>query len=218
MFTGIIEGVGTVKSIEKKGASGRITVETDFSIDGARPGDSIAINGVCLTADALSGDSFSADVSGETLRVTTLGKLKKRERVNVERALTLSRPLGGHIVTGHIDGVGFIKKKTAEKENLDIEFGVNPELMLHIVKKGSVAIDGISLTVAELTTEGFRAAVIPHTLRKTTLELKSEGGKVNIETDIIGKYVEKFMAGFLAGGKKGISEAFLEEHGFFKGR
>lgn len=218
MFTGIIEGVGTVKSIEKKGASGRITVEPDFSIDGTSPGDSIAINGACLTVDALSGDSFSADVSAETLRVTTLGGLKKREKVNVERALTLSRPLGGHIVTGHIDGVGFIKKKTARKDNLDIEFGAGPELMLHIVKKGSVAIDGISLTVAEVTSDGFRVAVIPHTLRKTTLELKSEGGKVNIETDIIGKYVEKFMAGFLSEGKKGVNESFLEAHGFFKGR
>ncbi|MBI5827457.1 MAG: riboflavin synthase [Deltaproteobacteria bacterium] len=218
MFTGIIEGAGTVKSIEKKGASGRITVETNFPIEGTRPGDSIAVNGVCLTVDALSGDSFSADVSGETLLVTTLGGLRKREKVNVERALTLSRPLGGHIVTGHIDGVGFIKKKSARKDNLDLEVGVGPELMAYIVKKGSVAVDGISLTVAGLTAEGFRVAVIPHTLRKTTLELKAEGDKVNIETDIIGKYVEKFMTGFLTEGKKGVNEAFLEEHGFLRGR
>ncbi|MEK7773993.1 MAG: riboflavin synthase [Deltaproteobacteria bacterium] len=218
MFTGMIEGTGVVKSIEKKGASGKIIIEPDFPIDGVMPGDSVAVNGACLTVAGLSGNSFSADVSGETLLVTTLGELKGKDRVNIERALTLSRPLGGHIVTGHVDGVGYIKKKALKGDGLDLEVCIRPELMAHIVRKGSVAVDGISLTVADPTPGGFRVAVIPHTLRNTTLELKSEGDKVNIETDIIGKYVEKLLTGFSGMGKKGVSRGFLEEHGFFKGR
>lgn len=213
MFTGIIENLGTVKSIEKKGAFGRITIETGVDMDIVKLGDSISVNGACLTVTALSKAGFSADLSDETLNVTTLGELKAGDRVNLEFALTVSKPLGGHFVTGHVDGIGSIKKKTPKGASVDLEVAAPSHVLSQIVKKGSVAIDGISLTVADLTDGGFRIAIIPHTLKHTTLSLKPEGSKVNIETDIIGKYVEKFMR---PEKRKGISEDFLSEHGFFK--
>ena len=212
MFTGIIEAVGTVKSIEKKGLFGRIVVGCALDLSGIRVGDSIAVNGSCLTVTELSSGSFSADISAETFRVTTLGELSSGARVNIEPALTLSRPLGGHMVSGHVDGVGVIRKKVERGASANLEVSCPPELMGQIVKKGSVAVDGISLTVAELSSDGFMVAVIPHTLRKTTLPGKREGARVNIETDVIGKYVEKYFAS----GKQSITEDFLSEHGFFR--
>ncbi|MFQ5736517.1 MAG: riboflavin synthase [Thermodesulfobacteriota bacterium] len=212
MFTGIIEDVGSVKSIEKKGPSGRIGIETTLDLSGIRTGDSIAVDGSCLTVTRVSKGSFMADLSDETLRVTTLGSLESGARVNIEPALTLSRPLGGHMVTGHVDGVGTIVRKARRGEAMDLEVSCPAELMGQIVKKGSVAVDGISLTVAELLPGGFRVAVIPHTMKRTTLPDKREGARVNIETDVIGKYVEKYFAS----GSKGITEDFLSEHGFFR--
>jgi riboflavin synthase len=214
MFTGIIEARGTVKSVEKKGSSGRITVETASEpeyLKGVKPGDSISVDGVCLTMAFQPGvTAFTADISGETLRLTTLGELKPGDRVNLERSL-LSKPLGGHFVTGHVDGTGTIKRKLFVGENVELEVSVPYELKKQIVRKGSVSIDGISLTVAELTESGFRAAIVPHTLKMTTLSVKKEGGRVNIETDIIGKYVERFLSGSK---KEGVTEDFLIEHGF----
>ncbi len=212
MFTGIIEDVGTVKQIEKKGAFGRITVETALPLSEMREGDSIAVDGACLTASGFSGNAFSADVSEETLRVTTLGGLSAGSKVNIERALTLSRPLGGHLVTGHVDGLGSITKMARSGDYLDLEISLPGELMAQVVKKGSIAVDGISLTVADLGPGSVRIAVIPHTLGKTSLLSRKEGARVNIETDIIGKYVEKFF------NKKEsrITEEFLSEHGFGK--
>lgn len=212
MFTGIIEGVGTVKSIEKKGAFGRIVVEAGALLEGTGLGDSIAVSGVCLTVTSLSGNNFSADISDETLRVTVLGELKSGDKVNLERSLTLSKPLGGHLVTGHTDGIGTIKRITPKGDTVDMEIKAGPELLAQIVKKGSVAIDGISLTVADISDSGFKVVIIPHTLKMTTLPYKKEGAKLNIETDIIGKYVEKY---FSAGRKGGITEDFLSENGFF---
>lgn len=214
MFTGIIEDVGRVKNIEKRGAFGRITVETALPMKDARVGDSIAVNGACLTATAVSGGSFSADISEETLRVTTLGDLKSGDRVNLELALTLSKPIGGHMVTGHVDGVGSIRRKTASGENLVIEVAAPAGVLAQVVKKGSIAVEGISLTVAELLPDGFTVAVIPHTLEKTNLLAKGEGAKVNLETDLIGKYVQKF----LAKDESRVTEDFLAEHGFFRKR
>ncbi len=214
MFTGIIEAVGTVKSIEKRGAFGRIRISAAMDLTGVKPGDSIAVDGACLTATGVSDGCFTADLSDETLRVTTLGELAAGSRVNLELALTFSKPLGGHLVTGHIDGVGSIRRKVKKGESMDIEVAVPGPLMSQVVKKGSVAVDGVSLTVAELTADGVTIAVIPHTLEKTTLASKPEGARVNIETDLIGKYVEKY---FLSA-KKGVTEGFLEEHGFFKKR
>ncbi len=215
MFTGIIEDVGRVKSVEKREASGRIKIETALDLDEVRTGGSISVNGVCLTVTRLSRGVFDADLSDETLRVTTLGTLKDGDKVNLERALTLSRPLGGHLVTGHVDGLGTIRSRAIRSDYMDLEVEVPSELMAQIVLKGSVAVDGISLTVAGVGLKGFKVAVIPQTLKETTLLLRAEGSKVNVETDIIGKYVEKF---FLAGRKTEITEDFLAEHGFFKKR
>jgi len=216
MFTGIIEDIGRVKFVEKREAFGRIKIETSLDLNEVKTGGSISVNGVCLTVTVLSKGVFDADLSDETLRVTTIGTLKAGDKVNLERALTLSKPLGGHLVTGHVDGLGTVSSRTFRMDYMDFEVEVPAELMGQIVLKGSVAVDGISLTIAEVKPSGFRVAVIPQTLKETTLLLRREGSKVNIETDIIGKYVEKF---FLAGRKKEITEDFLAEHGFFtKGR
>lgn len=212
MFTGIIEDVGTVKSIEKKGPFGKIVVQTALDLSSVQAGDSIAVNGSCLTVTELSGGGFAADISAETFEVTTLGELSPGARVNIEPALTLSRPLGGHMVSGHVDGVGTIRRKVDKGGSATLEVSCPASLMGQIVKKGSVAVDGISLTVAGLSQDGFTVAVIPHTLKKTTLPDKKEGARVNIETDVIGKYVEKYFAS----GKQSITEDFLSEHGFFR--
>ncbi len=213
MFTGIIEDVGSVKSVEKKDTFGRIKIETILDLKEVGTGGSISVNGVCLTVTVFSKDSFDADLSEETLRVTTLGSIKAGDKVNLERALTLSKPLGGHLVTGHIDGIGSIKAKVFKTDYMDLDVDLPEELMTLIVKKGSVAVDGISLTIAGVTETGFRVAVIPQTLNGTTLLLKREGSTVNIETDIIGKYVEKLLS---AQREKVLTEDFLSEHGFLK--
>ncbi|MBI5563195.1 MAG: riboflavin synthase [Deltaproteobacteria bacterium] len=213
MFTGIIEAVGAVKSIEKRGASGRIKIEAGLDLSGTAIGESIAVSGACLTVVAVAGGSFTADMSAETLRATTLGALAAGSLVNVERALTLSKPLGGHLVTGHVDGVGAIRGVNPNGGYLDVEIGCPPELMAQLVKKGSVAVDGISLTVAGLKEDHFVAAVIPHTLANTTLRAAGLGAAVNIETDIIGKYVERFLS---KGKPGGVTESFLAEHGFLR--
>ena len=212
MFTGVVEGVGKVKSVEKKGTSGKITIETPFPLD-VGLGASIAVDGVCLTVTDLKGASvFTADMSRETLKDTTLGGCSAGSRVNIERPLTLSTPMGGHMVTGHIDSVGSIKKRVSGGEFIDFEFTLAGELMGYLVKKGSVAVDGVSLTVASLTPDGFKVAVIPHTLKLTALDEKGPGARVNIETDIIAKYVERL----LGHRKGGVTEEQLLEQGFFK--
>jgi len=210
MFTGIIEDVGTVKSVEKRGSSGRIRVETSLDTSAFNEGDSVAVDGACLTLTEVLVGAFTADISEETLRVTTLGSLVAGSRVNLEPALTLSKPLGGHMVTGHVDAVGRIRGISGRGGYIDLAVECPPEQLSHIVLKGSVAVDGISLTVASLTSGGFTVAVIPHTMEKTSLAFKKEGMAVNIETDIIGKYVERF----LRGSKGSITEGFLLEHGF----
>jgi riboflavin synthase len=230
MFTGIIEGRGTVKSVEKKGTSGRISIEAPFSLSGAKPGDSIAVDGVCLTITSIEGITkgfggeghsvrggggvFTSDLSVETLGTTTLGRRSAGDYVNIERPLKLSDPLGGHLVTGHIDAVGSVLNRVSRGGFIDFEFAVPRELSAHLVKKGSVAVDGISLTIAGLTADGFRVAVIPHTLKLTTLGSKTPGDHVNIETDIIAKYVERLLAGARGQGGAGVTEDLLSEHGF----
>ncbi len=232
MFTGIIEGRGTVKSVEKKGASGRISIEAPLDLKGLNTGDSIAVDGVCLTITSIEGTArglggeghsvpgsgaggvFTADLSVETLGTTTLGKRSAGDHVNIERPLTLAKPLGGHLVTGHIDAVGSVLNRVSRGDFIDFEFAVPRELSAHLVKKGSVAVDGISLTIAGLTPDGFRAALIPHTLKLTTLGSKVPGDHVNIETDIIAKYVERLLAGARGQGGAGVTEDLLSEHGF----
>jgi len=210
MFTGIIEDVGSVKSIEKKGSSGRITVETSLDLSAIKEGDSIAVDGACLTVTGLGGGGFTADLSDETLRVTTLSELRAGSRVNLEPAMTLAKPLGGHLVTGHVDGIGSVASSVARQGSMDLEITAPEALMPLLVPKGSVAVDGISLTVAGLTRTGFRVAVIPHTLERTTLPLKKAGSRVNIETDIIGKYVDRL----LRARTRGVTRDLLAEEGF----
>lgn len=213
MFTGIIEAVGILKTIEKKGVSGRINIDVALDLTGVALGDSIAVSGACLTVVGLTKTGFYADISEETLNKTTLGSISSGSPVNIERALTLVKPLGGHLVTGHVDGVGVITGVIRKDAYIDITINGPQELMEQIVKKGSVAVDGISLTVADMQTDCFTVAVIPHTVAMTTLKTLLAGARVNIETDIIGKYVQRFLA---KGERHGITEGFLSEHGFVK--
>ncbi|WP_300758492.1 riboflavin synthase [uncultured Brachyspira sp.] len=189
MFTGIVEEIGIVKSVQSK----VITIEANKIFDDLRLGDSIAVNGTCLTVSSFDNKIFNADVTQETLNRTNLGSLKNGSRVNLERAMTLSGRFGGHIVSGHIDGVGSIKSMKKDDNAIILTIEVPRQLMKYIVEKGSVAVDGISLTVASLTDNSFSIAVIPHTLKETVLYYKKEGDKVNIENDVIGKYVERLL-------------------------
>lgn len=194
MFTGIIEEMGIVKSIKSK----VITIEANKIFDDLKLGDSVAVNGTCLTVSSFEGKVspkiFNADITSETLSRTNLGDLKSGFKVNLERALTLNGRLGGHIVSGHIDGVGIIKNISKNAEDIELTIEVPPNLMKYIIEKGSVAVDGISLTVAKVNKNYFSIAIIPHTLKETILYYKKAGDKVNIENDIIGKYVEKLLS------------------------
>ncbi|MBI5286937.1 MAG: riboflavin synthase [Deltaproteobacteria bacterium] len=214
MFTGIIQGLGVVRGFEKRGESGRITIETSLNLDDIRQGDSIAVDGVCLSVVGKGSSSFDADISEETLRLTTLGYVERGTNVNLEKSLRASDPIGGHLVTGHIDGTGIIARKTSKGDFFVMEFNLLKGLMKQVVRKGSIAIDGISLTVADLLEDGLRVHIIPHTLKVTNLSVREVGDRVNVETDIIGKYVERFLSAYPG---KGIDEGFLVRHGFLKG-
>lgn len=195
MFTGLIETMGAVTSVEITGNGIRLSLKplTDLEVN---PGDSIAVNGVCLTVtNPGRGVAYNAptfDISPETMRSTNLGELKVSDQVNLERALRLSDRLGGHIVTGHADGTGTIRDKRRAGEYTFYTFESSPEILKYVVKKGSIAVDGISLTVVDLDNKSFSVAIIPHTLTATNIGDKHVGNKVNLEVDIIGKYVEKF--------------------------
>ncbi len=193
MFTGIIEGPGTISGIQPSGKGRRLTVTADFDLLQSRTGDSIAVNGACLTAVEICGRRFVADVSPETLDRTTFGNSKINERVNLERALRLSDRLDGHLVSGHIDGVGTIDWKKTAGNAVIIAVKVPESLSRHMIQKGSVAVDGISLTINRCSTGYFEVSIIPHTAGLTTIGVKAAGAPVNIETDMIGKYVERFL-------------------------
>jgi riboflavin synthase len=200
MFTGIVEELGSVKTLRREAGAARLTVSASTVLEGTALGDSICVNGVCLTVVEMGKTEFSADVALETLKVTNLGELRVGQQVNLERALQLSARVGGHLVTGHVDAVGRIKEKKQEGNSWRI-FIETPETALrYIIRKGSVAVDGISLTVADVDNKGFSIAMIPHTAKLTTLGFKSAGDSVNLETDIIGKYVERLLAGRVEGG------------------
>jgi riboflavin synthase len=194
MFTGIIEGFGTITGIRPAGEGRRIAIAADFSLDGTKIGDSIAVNGACLTAVSLSKTRFEVDVSPETLDKTTLKNAKVGDRTNIERALRLSDRLDGHLVSGHIDGTGQIIHKTRQGNAILVGFAVSKALARYMIPKGSVAIDGISLTINNCDANDFEVSIIPHTADITTIGIKNIGDTVNIETDMIGKYVEKFLA------------------------
>lgn len=215
MFTGIVEELGILREITRGAASARLRVAARRVLEDIRPGDSMAVNGVCLTVTTLNGESFTADVMAETLARTNLGKLVPGERVNLERALRLGDRLGGHLVTGHIDGVGILTESRKQGIAALLTISAPREVMRYVVKKGSVAIDGISLTVVDLSDSSFQVSLIPHTLEQTTLGRKGPGDAVNLEADILGKYVEKFLLSAQKQEKKNLSVEFLASHGFF---
>jgi len=193
MFTGIIEGIGKVKQISLSGGDMRLSVVSPFDMSDSKVGDSISVNGVCLTITDIRDQTIHADISGETLASSTLGRLKPGDEVNLERALRLMDRLGGHIVTGHVDGVGKILKKEQAQRSWRIRIGISKDLATYIIEKGSIAVDGISLTINHCQNTIFEVNVIPETGRKTTLLRKKEGDPVNIETDFLGKYIEKLI-------------------------
>ncbi len=195
MFTGIVEELGVVKALRREAQGARLTISASLVLDGTSVGDSICVNGVCLTVVERERSGFSADVAAETLRVTNLGALKAGARVNLERALRLSARIGGHLVSGHVDAVGRIREKREEGNGWRIFFNAPESVLRQVIKKGSIAIDGISLTVADVDKQGFEVAIIPHTAKMTTLGFKTTDDSVNLETDIIGKYVEKLLSG-----------------------
>ena len=208
MFTGIIEETGIVKAITDK----KITIFAKTVLEGTKLGDSISVNGVCLTVTGMGHDCFDADVSPETMKVTALKDLKSNSCVNLERAIQLNGRMGGHIVTGHIDGVGKIKYIKKQGDFFMLTFELPSELARYVVKKGSVALNGISLTVADTEKNDVTIAIIPHTFENTNLKDLQTGDFVNIETDILAKYVEKFLS--TGDNKSGISMEFLIQHGF----
>lgn len=193
MFTGIIEELGTIRDIKISGNSGIISIAADKVIQGTQIGDSIAVNGVCLTVTRLNSDGFTADVMPETMKRTSLSIVGRGDKVNLERAMAADGRFGGHIVSGHIDGTGTIRGFRNDGNAVWVTIAAEYDILKLIVEKGSIAIDGISLTVAAVTDTFFKVSVIPHTAGETTLLTKHVGDPVNLETDIIGKYVAKLM-------------------------
>ena len=208
MFTGVIEEVGRVKTI----TNNRINIIANSVLEGTKLGDSIAVNGVCLTTVNLNENSFEADVSQETMKVTALKEIKAGSLVNLERAMSINGRFGGHIVSGHIDGIGKITKIIKDGNFYYIDINLPLELSKYIVKKGSIAIDGISLTISDIQSNTIKLAVIPHTYENTNIKSLKTGDFVNIETDILAKYVEKFLS--TSDNRTGISMEFLQENGF----
>lgn len=213
MFTGIVEELGKVTDLKILPDSAQLTLEGSKVLEGTQIGDSIAVNGICLTVVKMQGNLFTVDVMAETLNKTNLKECGRGARVNLERALQLSTRLGGHIVSGHVDGVGTIQKISPVGIARVFEIKTSSDLVKHILPKGSIAIDGISLTVVEVLPQGFTVSLIPHTRQETTLGFKGIGDRVNLETDIIGKYVARFMEKS-DDHKKDLSMSFLSEHGF----
>lgn len=193
MFTGIIEEIGKVKSLKRNSKESRLIIGATKILEDVHIGDSIAVNGVCLTVVSFSSGEFTVDVMNETFMRSSLGNLKIGEEVNLERAMAANGRFGGHIVSGHIDGTGRIKAAFDDGNAKWYEINVGSELLEGIVMKGSVAIDGISLTVAKVTSSSFAVSIIPHTLDATILRGKRAGDIVNIETDMIGKYIKQFV-------------------------
>ncbi len=220
MFTGIIEGLGTISGIKASGQSRRMAINADYELDHIKIGDSISVNGACLTVVSFTEKRFEVDVSSETVAKTTLGKAKMGDRVNLERALRISDRIDGHLVSGHIDGIGSIKSKKTQENAIIINFDIQESIAYYIIKKGSIAIDGISLTVNECDHVSFQVSIIPHTAKLTTLGFKKISDSVNVETDIIGKYVERFVSPMQSGESKKEAEKssvdmqFLAKTGF----
>lgn len=218
MFTGIVEELGRVRFLSLQGSSGQIGIQAKTVLDGTKVGDSIAVNGVCLTVTALRPDGFTADIMAETARCSSLGSCKSGDFVNLERAMAADGRFGGHIVSGHIDGTGHIEEYRKEENAVWVTIAAPPEILRLITWKGSICIDGISLTVAEVTQNTFSVSVIPHTAAQTTLIRRKKGDTVNLENDVVGKYVERLLGLDAesrekdAGGNSGLTMEFLREN------
>ncbi len=216
MFTGIIEDRGKVFRVEYRGQEKRLSIGLPPHLTEVQVSDSINVNGVCLTVVENRAQVIEVDLSQETLQRTVLGELKEGDRVNLERALRLTDRLGGHIVTGHIDGIGVISGKKEERDFIQLTVRIPESVSRYTVEKGSIAVDGISLTVNEYQEGEIRMTLIPYTIEKTTLKDKKVGDRVNLEADILGKYVEKLLGE--RDNKSGkLDHPFLKEHGFIKG-
>ena len=215
MFTGIVEETGSIKNIKRGAASAELSIEASKVLEDVALGDSIAVNGVCLTVTDFSGSMFTADVMHETLDRSSLGALRPGSPVNLERAMKTDGRFGGHIVSGHIDGTGHISNISRDDNAIWYTIDTSGDILRYIVEKGSIAIDGISLTVASVDESSFKVSIIPHTAANTILAVKKAGDVVNLENDIIGKYVEKLMRTDENETEEScITEAFLIENGF----
>jgi len=201
MFTGIVEELGTVAGIEDQGDALRLTIHAEHVLADAGLGDSISVNGCCLTVAQRDGDTWTADVMQETLDKTSLAGVQPGDRVNLERAVTPTTRLGGHIVQGHVDGVGTIAGRTPSEHWEVVDVSMPPELARYLVDKGSITVDGVSLTVVEARDDGFTVSLIPETLARTTLGSRQVGDRVNLEVDVLAKHVEKLLAAQAADGK-----------------
>ena len=220
MFTGIIQAVGSIQSRDMRGGDARLMINTgSLDMDQVSPGDSIAVNGVCLTATELSDNGFTADVSSESLSRTTLGDLNEGSDVNLEMALTPTTHLGGHLVSGHVDGVGEVVKRWSDARSERFLIRAPENLARYIAEKGSICVDGISLTVNKVEGSEFDLNIVPHTLKMTTMGNYKVSQRVNLEVDIIARYLERLLLGEKAADKSSaISRSFLEEHGFVASR
>mgnify|MGYP002510149880 FL=1 len=217
MFTGIIEEIGTIKSINSTGISSQLCISANTILEDTKIGDSIAVNGVCLTVTSIKSNLFTADVMAETLRRSNLGSLIPQSKVNLERAMPANGRFGGHIVSGHIDGTGTIVETKPEGNAVWIKINCSSNLLKYIIHKGSITIDGISLTVAKVTDSDFSVSIIPHTAANTTLLQKKSGDVVNLENDVVGKYIEKLLSFQKIDEQKPqskITEEFLRQNGF----
>lgn len=216
MFTGIVEEIGEITGLRQSATSTVLGVRAKTVLDGTKLGDSIAVNGVCLTVVRLTSDGFEGDVMPETMRRTNLGSLRPKSRVNLERAMAANGRFGGHIVAGHVDGTGTITDLSPEGNAVWVTISAAPHILRYIVEKGSIAIDGISLTVAYVDNSCFKVSIIPHTGQETTLLTRKPGYIVNLECDIVGKYIEKLMQPAPAENTPsgGITMEFLAGNGF----
>ncbi len=193
MFTGIVEEIGVVKAIDRNLQSIRLALLAKRVLEELEVGDSISINGVCTTATALIEEGFTVDLSPETARVTSLGGLKVGDPINLERAMRIMDRIGGHLVSGHVEGVGVIRERKQEENAILLTIEAPSDILKYCIQKGSIAIDGVSLTINHLTDRGMSVSIIPHTAKVTTLGLKAIGSPVNLESDLIGKYVERLL-------------------------
>jgi riboflavin synthase len=213
MFTGLVEGVGKITEMRRMVESLRLEVAPPFPVEELALGESVSVSGACLTVVGIRGRAFQADVSPETLTRSSLSVKKAGDRVNLERALRLGDRLGGHLVTGHVDGLGVLKERREGPEHVQLTVELPESLAPLVIEKGSIAVDGVSLTVNAVQDQAFTVNIIPYTARDTTLGELKIGDQVNLETDIIGKYVARLLGAYLPG-KSGLTEEFLARHGF----